>query len=47
MADKEGFVVWVANGLTDFGALPPPLYEQLDTVHALLVIIFSLLIYLF
>ena len=45
VAEKEGFVVWEANGqfLVPF---PSPLYEQLDTSHASLVTIFSLPIYL-
>ena len=33
VAEKEGFVVWRANGRIP----PPPLYEHLDTAHALLL----------
>ena len=36
VAEKEGFVVWGANGLILAPPLPP-LYEQLDTAHALLI----------
>ena len=42
VAEKEGFVIWKANGRILVSSPPPPpppppLYEELDTAHALLL----------